>query len=206
MPALWDLAPCNDWHEALDGYPSTVAAFGSARLAELDRWRRLDLPSRVDERLTPSVTLDELVRLTEWKMLRGVWRANNLQLVRGNASTEVERLSGEALAAIPDPKRPVALLSRLAGVGPATASAVLSMVAPADYPFFDEVVAVQIPSLGPVAFTAAYYQRYADALRERAASLAAACPHGVWPVHSLDLALWAAVEGTKAHTRGRKQE
>ena len=58
----------------------------------------------------------------------------------------------------------MALLTRLAGVGPATASAVLATAAPAVYAFFDEVVATQIPGLGPVAFSSGYYQRYAEAL------------------------------------------
>jgi hypothetical protein len=130
-------------------------------------------------------------------MLRGVWRPRNLQLVRGNPPAEVERLSAEALKAVPDPKRPIALLARLAGVGPATASAVLATAAPSTYPFFDEVVATQIPGLGPVAFTTAYYYRYAEALRERASALTPACPHAPWPVHDLDLALWSVVDGKK---------
>lgn len=200
MASLWNVQACELWHTALERYPAAVAAYGSPRLAELDRWRRLELPRRIAARPTPCVTLAELIWVTEWKMLRGVWRPRNLQLVRENPSAEVERLSAEALAAVPDPKRPVALLARLAGVGPATASAVLATAAPASYPFFDEVVALQIPGLGQVAFTAAYFQRYADALRQRAASLAAVCPHGSWPVHDLDLALWAAVDGRKTES------
>lgn len=197
LEVLWHLESCERWHAVLEGYPATVNAYGAARLAELDRWRRDEWPSRIAGRQPPFVTSEELVWVTEWKMLRGVWRAHNLQLVRGNSEAEVQRLSAAALAAIPDPKRPVALLATLAGVGPATASSVLAAAAPAIYPFFDEVVAGQIPSLGPVAFTTAYYQRYADALRVRADRLTAACPHGAWPVHDLDLALWAAVEGKK---------
>lgn len=164
---------------------------------ELDRWRRFELPGRIAARPAPSVTVEELGWVTEWKMLRGVWRPRNLQLVTGNPAAEVERLSAEALRAVPDPRRPVALLTRLAGVGPATASSVLATAAPAAYPFFDEVVGAQVPGLGPVAFTAAFYQRYAEALRERAARLASVCGHGGWLVHDLDLALWTAVDGRK---------
>ena len=174
-----------------------VAAYGSQRLAELDRWLRDELPPAIAARPAPLVTLQELVWATEWKMLRGVWRPRNLQLVRSNLGTEVERLSAEALKAIPDPRRPLALLARLGGVGPATASAVLATAAPSTYPFFDEVVAAQVPGLGPVAFTAAYYQRYANALHRRASLLTTVCSHSPWPVHDLDLALWSAVDGKK---------
>jgi hypothetical protein len=198
MGLLWTVNDCGPWHTALEGYPAAVAAYGTARLAELDRWRRDDLPRLIAARTPPHVTLEEVVWVTEWKMLRGVWRARNLQLVRGNPPYEVVRLSTEALAAVPDPKRPVTLLAKLAGAGPATASAVLAVAAPAVYPFFDEVVAVQIPELGPVAFTPPYYQRYAAALRARADTLTAACPHRAWPVHDVDLALWAAVGGKAA--------
>ncbi len=197
LPDLWAALDCGPWHAALDGYAAAVAAYGTARLAGLDRWRRKELPQRIQARATPHVTLEELVGVTEWKMLRGVWRARNLQLVRANPAGEVERLSAAALAAVPDPKKPVALLAQLGGAGPATASAVLATAAPAVYPFFDEVVAAPVPGLGPVAFTAGYYQRYAAALRERAAALTAACPHQPWTPHALDLALWSAAGGKR---------
>ena len=135
------------------------------------------------------VTHAELVRATEWKMARGVWRAPNLVLVRGTDAADVERLSAEALAAIPDPKKPIATLATLAGVGPATASAIVAAAAPADYPFFDELVAAQIPALGKVAWTLGYYVRYANALRERAREL------GDWTPVMLERALWANVGG-----------
>jgi hypothetical protein len=42
---------------------------------------------------------------------------------------------------------------------------------PEVYPFFDELVAAQVPALGKVAWTLGYSARYADALRVRAESL-----------------------------------
>jgi hypothetical protein len=133
------------------------------------------------------VTLDELARVTEWKMKRGTYRARNLVLVRGNDDAEVGRASAEAIAAIPDPRRPIARLAELAGVGPATASAVLAIVAPRSYPFFDEDVAKQIAALGKVAFTVPYYLRYAEALRARAHALGED-----WSADDVARALWAA--------------
>ena len=89
------------------------------------------------------------------------------------------------------------LLCKLAGVGPATASALLATLHPESYPFFDEVVAAQIPELGPVEFTPKYYQQYAAALRQRCATLNAADAQPTWTPHAVDLALWAAVGGKK---------
>ena len=58
------------------------------------------------------------------------------------------------------------------------------------YPFFDELVAAQVPGLGAVAWTIAYYRRYADALRERASQLGQR-----WTPVMVERALWANVGG-----------
>jgi hypothetical protein len=197
-PDLWNSAACADWQAALDRYPAVVAAQAVNGLEEVDRWHREELPALLAGRTPPYVTRDELARVTTWKMKRGVWRERNRQLVLGNDSRLVETTSADAFAAMPDLRRPIALLCALAGVGPATASAVLAAYRPDLFPFFDDLVAAQIPGLGPVAFTAAYYARYADQLRTRAAALAAACESPVWTVHAVSQALWAASGGKAA--------
>ena len=187
---LWtDDAPAT-WRRALDRYDDVIAAQGVARLPELERWYRDELPPAIATRVRPHVTHAELVRVTEWKMARGVWRAPNLVLVRGNDAALVARTSGDALALVPRPSEPVATLATLAGVGPATASAVLAAAAPDVYPFFDELVSAQVPSLGPVKYTVPYYARYAEALRARGTSL------GLTPA-DVERALWAHAGGKK---------
>jgi hypothetical protein len=119
-----------------------------------------------------------------------VWRAPNLVLVRGNDPAEVDETSTRALAKIPHPTAPIAELARLRGVGPATASAAVAAHAPHSYPFFDELVAEQLPDLGPVAWTLGYYARYAEALRAAALTLS-----GDWTPVLLERALWAHVGG-----------
>ena len=171
-------------------YDEVVAQQGVARLAELDRWFHRELPRAIASRRAPHVTHEELVRLTEWKMARGVWRAPNLVLVRGNDAALVRETSTEALAAIPHPTRPIKILATLAGVGPATASAVMEAARPDLYPFFDELVAAQLPALGKVAWTLGYYAKYADALRERAAALGTD-----WTPVMVERAMWAAAGG-----------
>ena len=80
-------------------------------------------------------------------------------------------------------------------MGPATASGIAAAAAPHVYPFFDELVGAQIPGLGAVAFTPAYYARYADAIRERAARLGSS-----WTPVKVEQALWAH-SGGKAGVR-----
>lgn len=82
MPDLWSSTGAAAWRTALDRYDDVVAAQGVARLAELDRWYHDELPARVRGRSAPHATLDELARLTEWKMARGVWRAESRACAR----------------------------------------------------------------------------------------------------------------------------
>lgn len=195
---LWRTNDCDAWQSALDRYAATIHAQQVNGLPELDAWYREVLPARLAARHPAYVTPAELERATVWKMKRGVWRERNRQLVHGNSAVSVRAISKAAFAAVPDPREPVDMLSTLAGVGPATASAALSCYAPSVYPFFDELVAAQIPRLGKVAFTAAYYQRYSAALRRRAAQLNERCPRRVWTAHDLSQALWAQSGGKAA--------
>jgi len=192
MAALWNSATTNDWHDALHAYPAATGQYGGARLTTLDDWYARELPVVIASRSTQHVTHDELVRLTEWKMARGAWRAPNLVLVRGNASEVVMSTSQRALVQAPHPRRPIATLATLAGVGPATASAVMAIAHPTVYPFFDELVAAQVPELGAVAWTLPYYVKYADALRARALELGEG-----WTPVMVERAVWANAQHSR---------
>ena len=187
---LWSSEDEARWERALDSYPFVVDRQEVEGLSQLDAWVREELPESISGRAEPHVTHDELVRVTRWKMARGVWRGRNLALVKGNDPAEVEVVSRAALARIPDARAPITELSKLAGVGPATASAVAAAAAPEHYPFFDDLVARQVPGLPEVAFTPAFYARYADALRAQAARLGPP-----WTPVRVERALWAAAGG-----------
>jgi hypothetical protein len=188
---LWTTDAAGPWHAALDAYADVIEQQGVKRLPELDRWYRDELPASIAARRAPHVTHDELVRLTEWKMARGVWRAPNLVLVRGNPAALVVETSQAALALMPHPTAPVKRLAELAGVGPATASAVVAAARPDRYPFFDELVFAQMPGgAGPVKFSLGEYGRYAEGLRARASSLG---KH--WTPTMVERALWSNAGG-----------
>ena len=226
---LWEQEQCAAWGAALAAYPAAVEARGGPKLLALDRWVHNELPGEVRAREPQHLVHDELLRVVRWKMGRGVWRANNLQLAAGNAPDAVQAYTAEALAlvgAVPVPMvvqagaragdaaafdaqavsaggvpasgattaaallAPVRMLAKLRGIGPATVSAVLAAVYPERYPFLEDVVAAQVPELGPPVFTPRYYAAYAAVLRARAAELAARCPASGWTPHAVDLALW----------------
>ena len=190
MTTLWSSNKLADWQQALESYEDVIVRQKIARLPALDRWYRAELPAAIAARAKPHVTLADLVKLTEWKMTRGVWRARNLALVRGNDEGLVVQTSSDALARMPHPTSPIAGLAELAGVGPATASAVAAATMPAIYPFFDELVAAQIPGSGKLEYTLSHYARYAAALRERAERLGRR-----WTPDMVERALWAHVGG-----------
>jgi hypothetical protein len=190
MAQLWSSESRSAWRDALASYDDVIAKQEVARLPELDRWYREELAASIGSRKPRHVTHPELVRLTEWKMARGVWRAPNLVLVRSNPADDVIETSTLALSKIPHPTAPIATLAKLKGVGPATASAVAAAASPKEYPFFDELVAEQVPELNKVAWTLGYYARYATALRARAAALGSD-----WTPVMVERAVWAAVGG-----------
>ena len=190
MIDLWGADATAAWQGALDRYPAVVAGPNVAALIQLDHWYRDELPGLITARSMPHATLAELVRVTEWKMYRGVWRAPNLVRVKRNDADLVHATTARALALVPHPTKPITEIATLDGVGPATASAIMAASAPSIYPFFDELVAAQIPSLGPVAWTPGYYAKYAEALRVRARDFGTS-----WTPVMLERALWANVGG-----------
>jgi hypothetical protein len=190
MSALWTATSESLWRDALRSYSSVIERQGVARLPDLDLWYREELSAAIEKRHPRHATHAELVQLTEWKMARGVWRAPNLVLVKGNDADLVKKTSATARASAPHPTSPVATLAKLAGVGPATASALAAAAEPTIYPFFDELVAAQVPGLGAVKWTMAYYAKYAEALRERARTLGSD-----WTPVLVERAVWASVGG-----------
>ena len=196
MSDLWNSTARRNWRDALERYDDVISRQGVTNLPERDTWYRNELPKAIAHRAKPHVTLAELVKLTEWKMSRGEWRARNLVLVRGNDAAAVVATTTTALSMIPHPTKPISEIAKLDGVGPATASAVAAATAPDVYPFFDELVAAQVPGLGTVAWTLGYYGKYAAALRERAEQLGDG-----WTPVDVERALWANSGGKAASAR-----
>lgn len=200
---------------ALDAYPAVLAAFGrekseakrathdgGARLLALDAFAHDALPARIAARTPPHVVVEELGELVSWKMKRGTFRPRNLRLALENPPAAVIAATTSGLAearAFLDgdsdaERRAIAAIATLAGIGPATASAVLQAFDPA-FPFLDDTVALALPqhaAASAIDFTLPVYLDYAATLRARAAALST--PTRTFTAKDLTRALWATAQ------------
>lgn len=202
---LWNSTNCAEWTKSLKQYDTLLQAHEVNELDKIDAWYRGELPTLLASRKPPSVTKDEFLEILRWKMKRGDWREyNRIRIVNTDART-IKKAAQDGLTAardldpdVPtaskDYKAPIQLICTLDGVGPATASAVLTPLRPDLYPFFDEWIGKQIEGLGKVAFTPGYYWKYADALRNKAKELNEMCGEG-WNAQEVGQALWVASGG-----------
>jgi hypothetical protein len=88
--------------------------------------------------LQPYITKAELTSLMDWKLTHGTFRPALRGLVAQNDDHTVETVTRDGLALWPDVKASIKKLSELRGVGPATASLLLSVAYPEDAPFFSD--------------------------------------------------------------------
>ncbi|EMC97577.1 hypothetical protein BAUCODRAFT_33291 [Baudoinia panamericana UAMH 10762] len=122
----------------LSKYPSTVPK----KMGTLEQRRWVDIPNAVQERRPRYATKDELDTLMDWKLAHGKFRPNLKKLIQQNEGSTVEEVTtahinvhtasktDEIIAAVKG-------LCVLRGVGPATASLLLS-TANSDLPFFSD--------------------------------------------------------------------
>ncbi|KAK2822996.1 hypothetical protein FQN49_007573 [Arthroderma sp. PD_2] len=134
------------------------------QFVELDGWRYTTLPAILRERATGNgdkrkkgelqysngyVNKDELVRLMDWKLKHGSFRPALMGLIRSNQEPQVESVSKDAFSSLEKcsksrefPESSLQLLCKsFRGVGPATASLVLSLAPQGDTyetPFFSD--------------------------------------------------------------------
>lgn len=133
-------------------------------------WRYDSLPQLVAERESKHLTKDELVRLTQWKIIHGQHRPFLPGMVKKNAPERVQEVTSAAFAlqagadydsegipaALDKALREAALLH---GIGPATATLVCSVYDPVNVCFFeDELVAWLCPDLGKLKYTWGEYR------------------------------------------------
>ncbi|XP_077130360.1 uncharacterized protein LOC143785416 isoform X1 [Ranitomeya variabilis] len=185
---------CSDpkkWRRVSDVYWEVVTAKAAKqkRLVELEKWCQEELPANMAARPHKSLTLEELEKLMDWKLTRGKFRPRLKQLVAYNSAGAVERCSGRAFLLLPDVSAAIQELCQLKGVGPATASAVLSAGAPDMAAFMADEAVESVPGLSPVQYNAKHYLRYLGALQQKAEALSNASEEE-WTPHRVELCLW----------------
>lgn len=133
---------------ALSRYESIVPA----KLHDLDKLRFDTIPTAVASRVPPYLEKKELVQLVEWKLKHGKFRPNLLKFAESNPADLVKETTQDAFACLKETsgtkpgtqvewtKVDAALkkATALKGIGPATASLVLSCADKNCIPFFSD--------------------------------------------------------------------
>ncbi|KAI8817438.1 uncharacterized protein EV422DRAFT_225051 [Fimicolochytrium jonesii] len=192
-------------------YPRAIALLSGtkppekgARLRELDAWMHAELGAAMRGR--GSITKDELLKVLEWKLLRGKnrpflpaqVRANPPALVEQASKAAFEKLSSsttgkEGEKAEPDQRHILDALKELCvlkGVGPATASAILTAHTPS-IPFMSDesLTTFLYPPPAKIAYTHAAYVALLPALSDMAVDLNEG--EGQWTAGKVERAVWA---------------
>ncbi|KAK0256740.1 hypothetical protein LTR29_001495 [Friedmanniomyces endolithicus] len=122
----------------LADYPSVIAE----TLATLDEQRLVTIPAAVRSRDPQHLTKEELALLMDWKLSHGKFRPQLKKLIQQNEGVTVKSTTIEAfrmpLQTDADVGKAISTLSTLRGVGPATASLLLSVKDEARVPFFSD--------------------------------------------------------------------
>lgn len=120
------------------------------KLVELDKGRYETIPQAVQARKAGAasshgLTKDELTTLVEWKLSHGTFRPSLKALVMSNSEKDVATCTGAAYQAIDPPgdtdgsmREAINEAKALKGIGPATASLILSVYLPDEMPFFSD--------------------------------------------------------------------
>ncbi|KAG9464484.1 hypothetical protein GDO78_019869, partial [Eleutherodactylus coqui] len=120
---------------------------------------------------------------------RGKFRPRLKQMVSSNPASTVESCTRKAFQLLPDISAAIAELCQLKGIGPATASAVLSAGAPEMAAFMADEAVESVPGLSPIQYNAKHYLRYLEELRLKAEALSKASEEE-WTPHRVELCLW----------------
>ena len=196
---LWKCCDTNDWEEVLNSYEEcrefTQRSLKNSQLklsknsfVEDDKWMEKNLPKLIES--DKMITLTQLERLMTWKLRRGQFRPTLMGLIRRNSPSSVKEVTKKAICLVTEsPKNVVEafkILEGLQGVGPATASLILSVILPRNVPFMsDEAMDASIGL--PRSYTASRYEKFRKAMAAKAKELG-----NDWTVGLVEKALFTA--------------
>jgi hypothetical protein len=133
----------------LKEFAATLSQYASIvpeKLRDLDEARYNTIPSRLSkEKDNNSLSKSEVATLVDWKLSHGKFRPILRALVQQNSEKAVVETTEEAFRTYgsskkneKDAKTALATLTKLKGIGPATASLLLSVNSPDIAPFFSD--------------------------------------------------------------------
>ena len=122
-----------------------------------------------------------------WKLRRGVFRPTLMGLIRRNDNKSVIEVTTAGFkAAELNTGEGLDILCKLKGVGPATASVILSVYLPSEVPFMSDEAMDAVLGL-PRLYTKAQFIQYQKALIEKSKQLGS-----TWSPSVIENALWCA--------------
>ncbi|KAI0881230.1 DUF1479-domain-containing protein [Annulohypoxylon maeteangense] len=159
----------------IESISSTKAPkFGPNTLLELDHFRYHDAINLFfSERTRPPMTLDHVRTLVDWKLHHGQFRPNLMKLVSSNSETVVQSTIQDAIEKYRENSsetkalKALAILNKLTGIGPATASLILSVYDPDDVIFFSDEAFYWLCTDGqtsPIKYTSKEYKKLSAAV------------------------------------------
>ncbi|XP_013786904.1 uncharacterized protein LOC106470874 [Limulus polyphemus] len=163
---------------------------GPEELINLDNWYQEQLKKTIHSRKDPHITHEELVQITKWKLIRGKFRPRLVDLVRINTETAVKQTSKKAFRKLPNVTSAITALTTLKGVGPATASAILTAAYPEQVAYMADESMLSTPGVEAIDYTLEEYLNYHEQIKTCCDRLNKKNPEGKWTPHKVELALW----------------
>jgi hypothetical protein len=182
------LSQCKDdsiWLSIESKYSDMIAEKGGDELVELEQFCEELAETMKSEQ---QITKDGLLKIVQWKFLVGKPRYALMNHLKANTAAQVKEhtKSGFAFADEGDAKQAISEVAKLRGVGPATASAILSIYKPDMFVFMaDEVIECLYE--GKRGYTASIYHKVNDKCSELAENLGSE-----WNPRRVGRALWSA--------------
>jgi len=160
---------------------------------KLDKWYQNDLPKKIKSRGRDAhLTHEEMVQTIKWKLARGKFRPNLVNLVQMNTPRVILQDTKKAFRKLAktdgDVQAAAAILCNLKGVGPAMASAVLAAGAPELAPFMADECLLAMPDVDSLDYTMKEYMNYVEHVKGCVERLNQ--QGGSWNPHKVELAIW----------------
>lgn len=173
----WD-APITVWEEHLRAYSQAVK-LRSESTASRSELSKLDVEVRkfgnaARRRDPESITRVELSTIVSWKLKRGKFRPRLQTLADSNTEKAVKDASSRAFTYVEkgDLTKALKALEELSGIGPATASAVLSIVYPSRCAFMSDEALATVPALkGRVDYTNKAFKLFQEDMTSKSRQL-----------------------------------
>ncbi|KAM0288046.1 hypothetical protein ACHAQH_000114 [Verticillium albo-atrum] len=127
----------------VESISATKSKPGQKTLKELDEFRYVEAPrlfSQIDAPERP-MNHDDVKVLVDWKLRHGKFRPTLMKLVTSNDPSMVSKTIKDGISTYQktsDVAKALAILAKLKGIGPATASLLLAVHQPNDVPFFSD--------------------------------------------------------------------